>query len=154
MPPKTGQTANDRFWAKVDRSGPESPLVDGNCWLWTGALTKGYGQLTRNKTHTYAHIVAFNMLVGAVPQGLQLDHLCRRPTCVRPSHLEPVTRRDNLLRGTGFAAVHARKTHCKHGHPFDEANTGRGHRGGRYCRACARLHARRVRNAQRLETSK
>jgi len=82
------------------------------------------------------------MLVGPIPAGLQLDHLCRNRACVRPDHLEPVRSRENTLRGFGPSAINARKTVCAHGHPFDEANTGRSPNGRRFCRECGRIRAR------------
>ncbi|NEE06902.1 HNH endonuclease [Streptomyces sp. SID7499] len=131
------KTLADRFWCKVQRN------PDG-CWLWTAATFKatGYGQFReggRGSRVRTAHRVAYELLVGSVPAGLQLDHLCRNRRCVNPAHLEPVTNRENGLRGTSFAAVNAAKTHCVRGHAFDTDNTltspATGHR---RCRACAR----------------
>jgi hypothetical protein len=90
-----------------------------------------------------AHTYAYEWLRGPVPDGLVLDHLCTNPWCVRPSHLEAVTQRENLMRGETIAAVNTQKTHCPRGHPFDEANTyvrpgGR----DRGCRACRALQSK------------
>lgn len=111
------------------------------CWLWTGALKEragGYGsfQLAKRKSVT-AHRFAYRRLVGEVPAGLELDHLCRIPCCVNPAHLEPVTHRVNVLRGEGIAAEHARKTHCKESHPLESIGSRR------FCRECARAANRR-----------
>jgi hypothetical protein len=112
-------------------SAPES-----GCWEWTGAITRlGYGNAYVGGRTMLAHRAVYEALVGPVPNGLTLDHLCRNRGCVNPAHLEPVTHRENVLRGEGFAARHARKTHCPRGHPYDEKNT-EWYRGGRYCRAC------------------
>jgi len=124
---------------------PKSPLerfqglyqVDASgCWLWTGHVTRsGYVQLKLPSGRVYAHRWAYETFVGPIPDGLQLDHLCRVRHCVNPAHLEPVTPSENTRRGTSPAAWNATKTHCIRGHAFDEANTIRV-RAGRECRSC------------------
>jgi hypothetical protein len=84
-----------------------------------------------------AHRLFYEQLVGPIPDGLQLDHLCRVRHCVNPDHLEPVTQTANVLRGIGPTAVNAGKTHCVHGHPFTPDNTYINKQGNRHCRACA-----------------
>lgn len=124
-------TAADRFWKNVDRNGPNG------CWLWTaGLIASGYGQFWDGERKVVAHRHSFEMLRGAIPPGLTLDHLCRVRRCVNPDHLEPVTRGENVLRGVGLTAKNAAKTHCAQGHPFDEANTFITERGHRRCRIC------------------
>ena len=132
-----------RFWAKV-QVGQTS-----ECWLWSGPCTpQGYGRYWAGKNKVYPHRLAYELLVGPIPEGLTIDHLCRNPRCVNPAHLEPVTPRENTLRGYGLAALHAAKTHCLRGHPFDEENT-RVYRGGRHCRKCCALRQRaRTRHAR------
>lgn len=107
--------------------------TDG-CWIWVGAVNSGngYGRINR----TYAHRYAYELLVGPIPEGLQLDHLCRVPLCVYPAHLEPVTPRENIRRGIKGVLT----THCPQGHPYDEENTGKvkGRPAGRWCKACNR----------------
>jgi hypothetical protein len=121
------------FWRKVKL------CPDRGCWLWTGHTKYGYAvtKSIRNGRQymTGGHRLAYIALVGEVPAGLQLDHLCRVRNCVNPAHLEPVTLRENQMRGVGFVAVNAAKTHCSRGHAFDERNTyfWRGHR---HCIAC------------------
>ena len=106
----------ERFWAKVRKTE--------TCWLWTGCLVGGYGQFsTIRPKRAKAHRLAYEMLVGPIPSGLTLDHLCRNRACVRPSHLEPVTDEENRRRGNGFAARNARKMACKRGHKFTKENT-------------------------------
>jgi hypothetical protein len=126
----------ERFWDQVTRS-------DG-CWEWRGGRhTAGYGVLRWQGKTGYAHRISYEMTVGPIPEGLQIDHLCRNRLCVNPSHLEAVTRRVNILRGTGFSARHAAKTHCPQGHPYAGHNlTFDG--GARRCRECRRAHYRRI----------
>jgi len=130
----------ERFWPKVDKNGPVPEYRPdlGPCWVWTACLAYGYGKLTDGGKHGVslsAHRVSYELLVGTIPDGLELDHLCRVRACVNPFHLEPVTRAENMRR-----AMEA-KTHCDKGHLFDDANT-RWYRGGRRCRTCDRAAAR------------
>jgi len=90
----------ERFWSKVEKTV--------SCWLWTASTRRGYGQFVINNKPTPAHRFAYEQLVGDIPRGLQLDHLCRVRNCVNPEHLEPVTSRENILRGEGICAVAAR----------------------------------------------
>ena len=126
-----------RFWSKVDRRGPDE------CWPWLGSRVDGYGSINIGSGRTRrAHQVAFDLTNGAVPDGLELDHLCRNPWCVNPSHLEPVTHRENILRGEGPTARRARQTHCKRGHPLSGENLYVDDRGYRRCRECERNRER------------
>lgn len=87
-----GMPEAERFWAKVDKSG--------DCWIYTGSKsTNGYGTVRFNGGYGLAHRIAFTLTKGAIPDGLDLDHLCRTRACVNPSHLEPVTRKENARRG-------------------------------------------------------
>lgn len=98
-----------RFWKFVERGN--------DCWLWTGTkCPRGYGSFWHGKGRIKAHRWSYEFHVGPIPQGLQLDHLCRNPSCVRPDHLEPVTARENTLRSSGITASFARATHCVRGH--------------------------------------
>ncbi|KKN16463.1 hypothetical protein LCGC14_0975720 [marine sediment metagenome] len=124
------KTPQARFWAKVDKSG--------DCWRWCGYRSKqGYGRLTVAQKNIYAHRFAYQLLVGPIPKGLQVDHLCLNPSCVNPGHMELVSSGRNTLRGFSPPANNARKTHCSLGHPYSGSNllNWKGH--GRGCRKCA-----------------
>lgn len=113
------------------------------CWLWTGELNdKGYGRCYRNGRRALAHRVAFAAVRGYQPK--LLDHLCRVRCCVNPNHLEDVDLKTNVLRGEGFYAKNARKTHCPKGHPLVPGNLVRTAelRGWRSCLTCQRAFGR------------
>lgn len=121
------------------------------CWIWTGALNRhGYGSFRPGGIATCvgSHIWSFRRAGRVIPEGHELDHLCRNRACVNPAHLEAVTSRVNSLRGATTAAENAAKTHCANGHPFDESNTFRERNGnGRVCRIC-RTETKRRWNAR------
>jgi hypothetical protein len=124
------------------------------CWLWTASLTgPGYGQFKVHGRLVLAHRFAYELVHGPIPADRELDHLCRVRRCVNPTHLEPVTTRENLLRGQSFAAINARKTHCPAGHPYAGANVWRESTGARKCRTCkqARQRAWRHRKQRGVE---
>lgn len=116
----------------VDRVG-QCLLVGDGCWEWTGSRRPdGYGQIHVGGKNRRAHRVVYELMVGPIPEGLTIDHLCRNRACCRPDHLEPVTRAENTRRGG------AALTHCKRaGHLYDEQNTYVSPKGERRCRACA-----------------
>lgn len=147
----------DRFWAKVDRnaSPPAHAPQLGPCWIWNGATAGsrgGYGSFgvgsvrDGSRRMAYAHRLTYEAFVGQVPEGRELDHVCRNRRCVNPRHLEPITHSENILRGAGPAvtkARHAARTGCVNGHAFDAENTRYVRRPdgsvrSRQCRACAR----------------
>lgn len=120
----------ERFWSRV--------AVTPSCWLWTGSeWAGGYGRFIVGKKPHLPHRWAYERLVGPIEEGLTLDHLCRVQLCVRPDHLEPVTQRENTLRGTSPAAENAKKTHCKRDHPLSGENLYINPRGERQCRVCS-----------------
>lgn len=117
------------------------PEPMSGCWIWLGALTDlGYGNLRygpRKMWSAPAHVISYELFIGPVPDGKELDHRCRMRCCVNPNHVEPVTHRMNMERG-----INATKTHCKHGHEFTEDNILwlKGPFGKRrQCRTCANI---------------
>lgn len=131
----------DLGWKRLARFEASFVRTDG-CWPWRDALDPGgYGKFRDRGRERAAHVLAYELYVGPVPDGLVLDHLCRNRACVNPAHLEPVTHRENILRGTSFAAQNAVKTHCPNGHPYDDANVYRSPRNQRRCRVCGRAWA-------------
>ena len=142
--PFTHRTPAHLFWSKVE--------FTNSCWLWQAAVNdEGYGRFGPSE---YAHRWAYEFCVGPLPDGLQIDHLCRVRNCVNPDHLEPVTGRTNILRGISFSAVHARKTHCPQGHPYDEANTYTSPTAKRRSRQCLACMKKRDASAEHLASAR
>lgn len=132
----------EQFWSRVAKSN--------GCWIWSGPCdSDGYGKVTWSGRFRRAHRVAYELSIGPIPEGLQLDHLCRDPGCVNPAHLEPVTHQENMRRGLHGGLT----THCPAGHPYDETNTYRppGTNQQR-CRTCLREHSARYRERIRART--
>lgn len=105
------RTLRDRFESNV----PD--ITSTGCWEWAGArfVSTGYGMLNVRSSvdgkwrPTTAHRVAYELLVGDIPDGLVIDHLCRNHACVNPAHLEAVPQQTNLLRGEHPSAIAARR---------------------------------------------
>ncbi len=124
-----------RFWAKVNKAD--------DCWEWTAGKNKeGYGVFSLRRQPIGAHRFAYELSHGPIQAKLAIDHLCRNHSCVRPEHMEPVTSRENSLRGQGPPALNAKKTQCPRGHPYNEENTIRTKRRERLCRTCKTEEAR------------
>lgn len=129
-----------RFWKKV-----ELATKDGSCWPWRASLsTSGYGLFRYEGRQQSAHRVAYRLFTGPIPDGLQLDHLCRNRTCCNPAHLEPVTQQENMRRGS--LSLHYERcralTHCRRGHPLSGVNLYIDKRGRRDCCECRRARKR------------
>lgn len=121
-----------------------SATNENGCWLWTGSRSDGYGNVGVGGKVYKLHILAYKHFIGPIPDGLELDHKCRIRHCWNPQHVEPVTHKVNMERGE-----RAMKTHCRHGHPYDEKNTQL-FQGRRYCRTCMNLDKNR-RDRERRE---
>jgi hypothetical protein len=138
----------ERFWGQVGKGHPSG------CWVWAGRQTvKGYGTISFFSSPYRAHRVAYELLVGPIPDGLVIDHLCRNRLCVNPDHLEPVTIKENVMRGVGLTARLASATHCVNGHEFTPENTGI-NAGHRFCRECNRANSRARRAKDRAAGKK
>jgi hypothetical protein len=139
------KTLRERFESKIIRT-------DDGCWEWSGAHFQATGYAVfcvkderDGKWHpTVAHRVSYELYVGPIPDGLHVDHRCRNRGCVRPEHLEPVTQRENTLRGEAPSAISVRENRCQRGHEFTPENTiTRPNRPGkRECRECVRARDR------------
>jgi hypothetical protein len=137
-----------------------SPEPNTGCWLWFRSLdSRGYGNSWHGNAHWKAHRLAWLAYRGPIPDGLELDHICRVRSCVNPSHLRAVTGKENTLAGISVSAVNAKKTHCIRGHELSGDNLGSQHEGkGRKCLRCATTRGGRYyrdyREARRINASK
>lgn len=143
------KSLEERFWEKV------MPEPNSGCWLWVGALSKGYGSISVSGRNQGAHRVSYEMLRARIPDGFDIDHLCRNPSCVNPDHLEPVTRAVNVQRGMVpivNAARPASPHHCPQGHEYTHVNTKITKAGSRKCRRCSNAHTMkwRAKNRERV----
>jgi hypothetical protein len=126
----------------VERFTAKYQVNEDGCWIWTAGInSEGYGSFWDGKRNVRAHRFSYELAVEPIPEGMQIDHLCRVRNCVNPEHLEPVTNHENARRGN--AGIHMRetlgaRTHCVHGHEFTPENTYLG-AGWRRCRKCNAL---------------
>lgn len=122
----------ERFWSKVQQSG--------DCWVWTSEQSRGYGRIRISGRNVLAHRWSYEAMIGPIPDGLQIDHLCRNRLCVNPYHLEPVTAKVNIQRREEARVAAGIPTHCARGHEFTPSNTivKSGNNGKRACRRCQR----------------
>lgn len=141
----------ERFWAKVNFDGPL--VLATQCWVWTGANTgtrAPYGVSWDGQRRVKAHRWSWEAGNGPIPDGLQMDHLCKTTLCVRPGHLEPVSLAENVRRGDAPGPRAVRDNTCKRGHEFTPDNTYVKPDGGRECRACTRVNKREAKRRRRL----
>lgn len=140
--PVGGLSQTERMWRRINKAGAVGAWRPdlGPCWEWMGARFQGsgYAMVTVDRNPRRGHRYIYELLVGPIPDGLTLDHLCMVRHCVNPTHLEPVTNGENQRRSPfTLAGANARKTHCPRGHEYDAENTC--YSGGRrHCRACRR----------------
>lgn len=133
------------------------PVPESGCWIWIGRLCRcDYAQVQIAGVRKMAHRAAYELFVGPIPDDMDLDHVCRVRCCVNPSHLRPLTHKENILCGAGLTAKHAKKTHCIRGHPLSGPNLRFcENKNERVCRQCNKDNARawrlaRVKDRQRL----
>lgn len=136
-------TLRDRLLAKII-------VQPDGCWVWRGAAQPtGYGQLWNGKRPEQAHRLSYKMFCGPVPDGVEVDHVCRVRDCVNPKHLRLLPHRDNVLAGNTGPARNAAKTHCDYGHELSGRNLRFAVNGSRQCRACDRRRAQEAKNRSR-----
>lgn len=155
MKPSRNRRSEDVFrrFASKTKFDPET-----KCWEWTGHKTKeGYGLFDRFDKHEEkwwaqsAHRFSYEIYRGDIPEGLQLDHLCKNTGCVNPSHLEPVTAYENTHRSDSLTAKYALRDRCKHGHVYEEGSHKVHPRFGRVCLVCHRKRCREYMERKRSE---
>lgn len=125
--------------APLERIKLYAPLdAESGCWIWQRSIqANGYARMTVKGERHYVHRLAYELLVGPIPEGLHLDHLCRNRACCNPAHLEPVTCLENVRRGQGNGS----QTHCPQGHPYEGDNLVV-YAGHRQCIACRTIRNR------------
>lgn len=137
-----------RFWSKVEKTD--------SCWNWTAYTSKlGYGQYGYKGKLSSPHRLSYEYFNGKIPKGMDLDHICRNPSCCNPKHLQVVTHQENVRRGLAGFVTGLRqraKTHCPQGHEYTLKNTYiYPITGKRACRTCFRLRATKLRHLKKLE---
>lgn len=131
--PELDLSIDERFWSRLMES-------ESGCWEWQEYVDeKGYGRFWDGARTIRAHQYAFAALVGDVPDGLELDHLCKNRRCANPYHLDPVTHEVNMARSDNIMLAFSDQTHCLRGHEFTTDNTYVKADGGRQCRDCSRV---------------
>ena len=137
-----------RFWEKVVRTE--------DCWNWIGSNNGvGYGEIRIDGKKVYAHRWAYEDAKGKIPDGHQIDHLCKNPSCVNPEHLEAVTAKVNVRRGNAVGPKPERKKdYCSNGHLYSENTYVRPDGRGRNCEECVRTRSREWQRKKRIEAGR
>jgi hypothetical protein len=164
---RTFVKGHNRRVALQDRLAAKT-VITPTCWLWTGPPSaNGYGRVAVGRRYVQAHRASYEVHVGPIPAGLELDHLCHTEAlatsaggpscphrlCVNPAHLRPATQLLNILTGLSPSARNARKTHCDDGHEFAGTNLIVMPDGRRRCRLCENARQRTRRAAKRKSTA-
>lgn len=138
-------------WDRIEK------VTESGCWIWMGEIGKrkneGYGKFSLHQVRHVAHRLVYELVKGPIPDGLYPDHLCRVRCCVNPDHIELVTNRENILRGVGMGARHAKRTHCSKGHEFTPENTIDRYDcpNARRCRICSNaIHLKKYHRTKKL----
>lgn len=134
------KTPEQRFWEKV--------IKTDYCWNWIGANGGKikHGVFYYEKKVQGAHRISYQWAKGIIPEGYHIDHLCRNPSCVNPDHLEPVTPRENILRGLGTGANNLRKKYCINGHILNKKNIYERNDNFRVCKICSKENRQKLSN--------
>ncbi|MGQ4353210.1 HNH endonuclease [Streptomyces drozdowiczii] len=153
--------SHEDLLSRINWGGPD------DCWPWTGSLlVSGYGRYYSKGSVARAHRLIYEIAIGPIPEGAHLDHIChgrdescpggngcQHRRCCNPTHLEPVSLVNNVMRGRSQAALNARKDRCKRGHPFTPSNTRLTPDGRRRCMACSGLTGKGIGSAESAKTS-
>lgn len=143
--PEMEQTLEERFWAKVNKDGPIPGYCPhlGPCWLWEASCSlDGYGQIGVYGSLVRAHRFSYELMCEPIPDGLEIDHLCRVRACVNPAHLQPVTSQVNAHRGAD-ARIIERGGKCAKGHDMTRDNIYWKANRRPMCRTCVLENQRR-----------
>lgn len=130
--------------------------VEPGCWLWTGSKSRGYGNITVNNQSYWCHRLAYQEMVGPIPEGHHVHHSCANPLCLNPDHLIAVSEHEHYTTLHDAGRFHRSKTHCRHGHAYNQQNTRIQKDGQRTCRICERVNQdrRRRENPEQYEWEK
>jgi len=133
----------DRFISKIK-------IDENGCWIWLGGKSNGYAYFWFEGKNVKAQRFSYALFMGGLPD-LPLDHLCRNRACVNPEHLEPVSTKENVLRGIGITSKNFKKIYCKNGHPFSQNNTYFRPTGGRSCIICLKNTKQKYENQKKSQ---
>lgn len=118
---RTPEEFRASVFERIDENGPVSRRTGSPCWLWTGCFVRGgYGVVRNGARNSFVHRLTYEWLVGPVPEGMDLDHVCRTRRCVNPAHLEPVTRKENVARGIAALRDRCPSETCEYHNGFPE----------------------------------